>query len=111
MACAMGYDESTASYIARITQENVNLLNEREMLIAGIRGCLLGLSHHPSDVPYNGCLISEASKEKLKLIGVLLDLHERERTSPAPHCSGAQANAATEVCWPQICCSTQLTAG
>ncbi len=51
------------------------------IFVSEIRGCLKGLLTHPSDVPTNGCLISEGSKEKLKEIGKVLDRYDTKEKS------------------------------
>jgi hypothetical protein len=40
--------------------------NDLLYLLAEISGHLKGLLLHPSDTPLNGCLISEASKDKIR---------------------------------------------
>lgn len=54
-------------------------VRDMKLLIAEIRGCLLGLNAHPSDSPLNGCLISEGSKLKLRAIGDVLDRYDPEK--------------------------------
>jgi hypothetical protein len=49
---------------------------DKQMLMSEISGSVMGLMMHPSDHPINGCLISEASKEKIKTISETLKRYE-----------------------------------
>jgi hypothetical protein len=45
-------------------------------LIAEIEGALQGLLHHPSQIEHNGCLITQASQEKVQAIGSILNRYK-----------------------------------
>src|SRR6185436_8193036 len=54
--------------IAEKDKEIERLEREYSCFVSAMVGGLYGLSTHPSDTPLNGCLISEASKQKLNSI-------------------------------------------
>jgi hypothetical protein len=58
-------DKGGEAALPAITEAD-RIIYEHRVFIAAILGGLYGLTTHPSDVPQNGCLISEASMEKLK---------------------------------------------
>lgn len=62
---------------ARQLEQELNEAHaEKRLILSKLRGISFGLSTHPSDTPLNGCLISEASKEKLKSLDELIEYHE-----------------------------------
>ena len=64
------------AFARKLERERDEAHAEKKLILSKLRGISFGLSTHPSDTPLNGCLISEASKEKLKSLDELIEYHE-----------------------------------
>lgn len=61
-----------------VREQNQKLKADKLIFLGGLKGAMLGLSFHPHDVPLNGHLISDASKEKLQTINDLIKQYETQ---------------------------------
>lgn len=71
------HDENCiASQLRTEYKKALEALRTFDLLISELKGAYAGLMMHPSDAPWNGCLISRESKEKLKVIKDIIDRYD-----------------------------------